>query len=341
MPEFIANREEGLTTLEQLASSALRCWGRKARDIRLIKMRENAVFRVTDDGGTSFALRIHRDGYHSDNALRSELQWMSALHRDGIDVPAIVPALDGRLFVTAWVPGMRSPRQIDLLEWLDGRPLGSSEGGLEGSRHDTEQTYRVIGGIAARLHNQAVAWPLPRGFERHRWDLEGLVGEQPFWGRFWELAGLNPGQRELLVQARDHLRRELDALASSEDAQRHFGLIHADFVPENLLLADDGQVRLIDFDDSGFGWHLFELATALYFIQDDPNYESAKRGLVEGYRLHRELPDAMLARLPLFMAARGFTYLGWSHTRPGSQAGQAIVQHVIRLACREAQRLLG
>ena len=27
------------------------------------------------------------------------------------------------------------------------------------------------------------------------------------------------------------------------------------------------RIKLIDFDDAGFGWHLFELATALYFIR--------------------------------------------------------------------------
>ena len=29
------------------------------------------------------------------------------------------------------------------------------------------------------------------------------------------------------------------------------------------------RVCVIDFDDAGFGWHLFELATSLYFITDD------------------------------------------------------------------------
>ena len=35
--------------------------------------------------------------------------------------------------------------------------------------------------------------------------------------------------------------------------------------------------------------------------------------------------------------ARGFTYLGWVNTRPRSKDGQAILPHLIRLACRLAE----
>jgi Ser/Thr protein kinase RdoA (MazF antagonist) len=332
--------EDSPALLQQLAISALRRWGKEAHEIRLIKMRENAVFRIVDTRGASFALRVHRQGYHSDAALRSELQWMGALQHAGIDVPTLVPASDGRLFVSERVDGTGAPRQVDLLEWFDGRPLGSSEAGLAAGLNDVEQLYRSIGAIAARVHNHAVDWPLPLAFERHRWDLEGLVGDAPLWGRFWELAALAHDERALLMRARDRVGRELRALTDSADGTPRFGLIHADLVPENLLLSDAGRLCVIDFDDAGFGWHLFELATALYFIQDGPDYSAARQGLIDGYRRHRDLPDALIEKLPVFLAARSFTYLGWLHTRPASAEGRAIAPHVIRLACRQALRLL-
>lgn len=331
--------EDAPEILQELAVSALSSWGKNVREISLVKMRENAVFRVVDSRGDTFALRVHRAGYHSDAALRSELEWMAALQAQGIDLPAIVPATDGSLSVSAQIEGIHAPRQIDLLEWFHGRPLGTSEGGL-GDLPDAERTYQTVGRIAARLHNHASEWELPSGFSRHRWDAEGLVGEQPLWGRFWELDALTAAERDLMLRARARVHDELREFADRGDAQRHFSMIHADFVPENLLRSEQGEVRLIDFDDSGFGWHLFELATALYFIQDSADYEIARKGLIEGYRAHRELSDDILQKLPVFMMARGFTYLGWSHSRPGSKEGRAITQHVIRLACRQADRLL-
>jgi Ser/Thr protein kinase RdoA (MazF antagonist) len=330
-----------LAVLQLLALSALRCWGMEAREIRLLKMRENAVFKVVDKRGEAFAMRVHRQGYHADDALRSELRWMTELRCEGIDVPVPVPALDGRLFVTVQVDGLHALHQVDLFEWIDGRSLGTSEGGLRPDLDDVAGTYRVVGSLAARLHNHASSWVLPDDFRRHSWDVDGLVGEQPLWGRFWELEALAGSERDLLVRARDRVRRELRALAGGADLHRTFGLIHADLVPENLLQSEQGQLRLIDFDDAGFGWHLFDLATALYFIQEDSRYEDAKASLVAGYRAHRDLPDTLLDKLPVFMAARGFTYLGWAHTRPATTEGIAILPYVIRLACLHARRLLG
>lgn len=333
--------EDPLPCLERMAVAALHRWHKEAKEIHLLKRRENTVFRVVDGDGQAFVLRIHPPGYHSDAALLSELRWIAALQASGVDVPAMLPAADGSLFVQARADGVHGTRQVDLQHWIDGRPLGTSEGGLSPDLSNVASTYRTAGGIAARLHNQAEAWPLPAGFERHRWDAEGLVGEWPLWGRFWELDALAPDQRALLLRARDAVRRRLQAVPTHAAGLPRYGLIHADFVPENLLRSERGHVRLIDFDDAGFGWHLFELATALYFIQDDPSYETAKASLIAGYREHRPLPDTVLADLGVFMAARAFTYLGWMHTRERSKEAEAILPLLVRLACREAGRLLG
>jgi Ser/Thr protein kinase RdoA (MazF antagonist) len=332
--------EDAAAMLERLAVSALRLWAKEAREIRLVKMRENAVFRIVDGHGAAFALRVHRASNHDDDALRSELQWMAALQEGGVAVPTIVPTADGQLFVNVPVDGSTGSRRVSMFEWIEGRPLGTSEAGLRGDLHDIERTCRSAGNVMARLHNQATGWRLPRGFRRPSWDLEGLVGERPLWGRFWDLEALAKDERELLVRARDRVREELRAFADDADAHRRYSLIHADFVPENLLLSSEGDLRLIDFDDAGFGWHLFDVATALYFIQDAPRFDAARDSLIGGYREQRDLPQAWLDRLPVFLMARGFTYLGWVHTRPGSQEGRAITPHLIRLACRQAERLL-
>jgi Ser/Thr protein kinase RdoA (MazF antagonist) len=222
--------------------------------------------------------------------------------------------------------------QVDLFEWIDGAQLGTAENGLGNNTQDIERTYRTIGNIAAQIHNHGASWSLPNGFQRHAWDAEGLVGDQPLWGRFWELETLTQNQRQLLLTARDIVRSELDALMRSTESKSHYGLIHADFVPENLLVSD-GAVRVIDFDDAGFGWHLFELATALYFIRDDPNYPLAYNALIKGYREYRSLSETVLEKLPVFMVARSFTYLGWVHTRKDSETARQLTTFVTDLAC--------
>jgi len=326
--------------MRELASAALGHWGLAATDMHLIKYRENAVFRVELADGRRVALRIHRHAYHSDAELHSELQWLDALAAAGISVPQILPAQDGALFRNVQVPAVPEARQVDIFAWVEGRQLGSVEAGVEHDLPTVRGIYRTIGTLAARLHEHSTRWTLPEGFVRHAWDADGLAGATPFWGRFWELEQLNDEERSLLVQARDAVHAGLSAYGSDPANGGRYGLIHADLVAENLLV-DGADLRLIDFDDAGFGWHLFELATALYFESDAPHFETAFAALVEGYRSVRDLPETQLAHMPLFFAARSFTYLGWIHTRPETETARTLGPMLIDMACRAARRYLG
>ena len=55
--------------LEVAGHDALQRWNLENCTLRLIKYRENAVFRV-DCNGKRWALRLHRCGYHTDDELR-------------------------------------------------------------------------------------------------------------------------------------------------------------------------------------------------------------------------------------------------------------------------------
>jgi Ser/Thr protein kinase RdoA (MazF antagonist) len=322
-----------LDEMQALALMALRHWDLEVLSLAPIKVRENAVFRIDLAGGARAVLRVHRNGYHSDGELDSEFVWMRALEEAGIAVPRAIRSRHGRDFEIVAVAGGGSTRQIDVFEWIEGRQLGSVESGVGANGAEIAEQYQTIGRIAARMHNHTAGWQHPVGFQRHSWDAEGLVGEQPFWGRFWELAELTPGQRGLLLRARAKIADELAAYGTSPD---RYGLIHADLVPENLLV-DGKRVQVIDFDDAGFGWHLFELATSLYFLTGDAMYPTARAALIRGYRSERELPDEALQRLPLFLAVRGTTYLGWVHTRQGSDTARELMPFLVERACAVAE----
>ena len=251
--------------------------------------------------------------------------------------PSSIPTRRGHLFDVVSHPDIPEPRQVDLFGWIDGRQLGSVEGGVEGDVETLARTFHTIGVLAARLHNQSSRWRPPPGFTRQAWDVEGLVGEQPLWGRFWELAALSESERALMIRARDRVRADLSGL---ERTPRNYGLIHADFAPENLMV-DGSRVRLIDFDDAGYGWHLFEIATTLYFHIGQPYFEAVERATIAGYRTERELSAADEALLPLFYTARGFTYLGWVHTRHETETARELTPMLIELSCGVARRYLG
>ena len=322
--------------LQALATVALARWGVGDCEPEILKVRENAVFRVRSAEGDAAVLRVHRHGYHSDAALRSELAWLKALSAGGIAVPAVIPSAAGEAFEIVELAGVPEPRQVDMLTWMPGVPIGTIEEGLNPAIDDVHAVFEAVGGLAARLHNQTGAWPQPVGFVRHAWDREGLVGPAPLWGRFWEASVLGAEEHRLIDRARAQVHDDLTAYGRPP---RRYGLIHADLNLDNMLF-DGERVVILDFDDCGFGWHHFDLSTVWTLFHGSDLAEAMRAGVIAGYRRERDLPDEELAHMPLFELGRAFSYLGWVHTRSETASAQALAQEVARLVCTLAEAYL-
>jgi len=180
---------------------------------------------------------------------------------------------------------------------------------------DREAMFRAIGREMARLHEISDSWTPPKSFTRRRWDREGLLGDAPVWGRFWDNPTLSADDRALLLQLQSVATRELTAREAGLD----YGLIHADLVRENVMV-DGDKVQLIDFDDSGFGFRLFDIATTLLRNRAESDYEALKSALLDGYLSVRGLD---LAALDLFLALRACTYVGWIISRMHEEGAAA------------------
>jgi Ser/Thr protein kinase RdoA (MazF antagonist) len=197
---------------------------------------------------------------------------------------------------------------------------------------DDVATYARVGELMARLHAHAETWTPPADFEVLSWDADGLLGDDATWGRFWEADLLDADGRALLTRFRAHARIVLDELGTGPE---HVGLVHGDFLPENLLLGPDGSITLLDFDDCGRGWFLFDIATALFMPSIEETYPAVRDAFVAGYRRAHPLPETDVALLPLFLALRAATYVGWmqtrSHTRFAKDMGPLVAAGAVDL----------
>lgn len=329
--------ERELRRFHLVAGASLVHWAiDPASNVSLIKHRENAVYALTTPSGEKYALRIHRSGYHCDAALRSELQWMSALNRSGLHTPQSVKTVNGDWFALVTDESGADTYQVDMLTWVDGQGLGSVEGGLADDVEALAANYRQVGILAGRLHKLTEAWPKPEGFTRHAWDIDGCFSENAVWGRYQDLEVLNVGQRTTLDAARDKLEALLRDVGKGPEV---YGLIHCDFLPENLLNTGD-DLFLIDFDDAGYGWYLFEFATSLFFFLGEPYFDDVYNALVEGYRTERSLSDEHLELLPAFFLLRAFVYLGWAHTRSETDTAQELTPTVVEAAVGLAEAFI-
>jgi Ser/Thr protein kinase RdoA (MazF antagonist) len=173
------------------------------------------------------------------------------------------------------------------------------------------------------MHKQSTLWKEPPGFTRQRLDLDGLLGEAPRWGRFWEHPDLTEVEQAALLRARDQVR---SALKAYEERSDNFSLIHADLHPDNII-HNAGDLSLIDFDDSAFGWHMYDIAAMLIEFVTAPDFEILCAALLEGYREHRPLARRDVQILPTFILVRGLATIGWFHQRP-EHAGSEYFEEV-------------
>lgn len=293
---------------ETMAQQALEAWGFQSAKCELVSVSENIVFRIDSDDGQALVLRLHRPGYHTLEELISERQWTRALNDCGIGTPVPVQTLDGRDYVL--VEGRQSgeARYAGMSKWIDGELMNH----VIANSNDFLGYFRRLGEVAARIHNQASGWEPPSGFTRHSLDADGFMGLSPFWGPFWVSPDLTASERMRF----EHLREKIhDLLLQLESVPHTYSMIHADLWPGNLLV-DGERLHVIDFDDAGFGWHMYELAVGLYSYQSHPRFPEMVDAVFEGYREIRPLDAESAALLPVFLLVRALALVGWRADRP-------------------------
>ena len=285
--------------------------------MRVIQYEQNATFRVDAPGGRSL-LRINRPGNRSEAEIESEMAWLAALRRDtDLLVPEPVATADGLLAVTVSDPGVPEPRTCALLRWIDGRFV---------DRRLTPAHVARMGATIAGLQAHADAWQPPPGLRR--WRLDGLTAasrrasvsgpEEPMPSR---IPAADDG--DLAVElVRTVLSADEAAIAAStiEWARETFavlaatpgstGLIHGDFHQENTVFVGD-VAAAIDFDDCGWGFHLYDLAVPLSELTERRRFPVMREAMLDAYAQQRSLPPDAESHIDALIAYRGLQLIVW------------------------------
>ena len=79
----------------------------------------------------------------------------------------------------------------------------------------------------------------------------------------------------------------------------------------DILLIDKESTRLIYFDDCGFGWFMYDFASAISFIEDSPMVPYFKSSWIKGYKSVRELSVEDEKEIDTFIMLRRMALLAW------------------------------
>ena len=330
MAESAQPLQQTLKRIQCLVDKSLGFWdipaGAKAR---LINVSENATFLVEAAGGYRSVLRVHRDNYHSERAIECELQWTKALNTNGgVISPDVYVGRNGKAIQSATIAGLTGPRFMVLFHFVAG--MNPGEDG------DLVSAFAELGEIAARTHLHSIQWTKPALFERLTWDADAIFGANAIWGNWRD----GP-------QVDRHIKNTLDVvetvvcnrLAAFGKGENDFGLIHADMRLANLLV-DGNRTRLIDFDDCGFGWFLYDFATGISFMEDDTRVPELKHAWVTGYRKQRGLTLAAEAEIETFIMLRRLALLAWIGSHLEAPEPQALAPRFAQITADLGRKYL-
>ncbi len=296
---------------------------------RLLNHSENTTYLLSDAAGNEKKiLRVHRTEYHSPVAIKSELSWIDALREEaGVHTPKILPGKNGERIHLVSTDEVLDGRQCVFFEFLDGE---------EPDEDNLLPAFPNLGEVTARMHKHARHWELPEGFERFSWNVETAFGDNPHWGHWYEGPNLNDEKKELLGNLVSVMSDRLTNFGFSHD---RFGLIHADMRLANLLIYE-GDTRVIDFDDSGITWYLYDLATALSFMEERPDVPELVAAWLEGYRREEEVSQEEEDEIPSFLMFRRMLILAWMGTHSETELAQSLGDEYTDVTCDLAEAYL-
>ncbi|WP_240535071.1 phosphotransferase enzyme family protein [Notoacmeibacter marinus] len=319
-----------LEHLQKLAEKALTLWDvPEDATVRLINVSENATYLVEAPGGYRSILRIHRENYHTRRAIECELAWLDALGAEKVVItPGYYRGRNGDPIQQERIDGLPDPRFMVLFHFVAG--TAPDETG------DMRDGFEELGVIAARCHEHAMHWERPEPFERLTWDVEAVFGAEPTWGDWRDAPEVTDEVKDALEEVERTIRSRL---ASYGKAPERYNLIHADMRLANLLIDDNG-TRLIDFDDCGFGWFMYDFAAAISFIEDSPQIPALKEAWLKGYRSVRDLPEADEAEIDTFIMLRRMALLAWIGSHIEAPEPQALAPGFAATTARLGQQWL-
>jgi amicoumacin kinase len=271
---------------DHILHQAMQRFDIKANIITLLDGFESYIYEFNRPDG-EFILRIGHSLRRTPELIAGEVDWINYLARGGAAVSKailsqegnLVEAIDdehgGQFLATAFVkaPGELLPHN----DWT----------------HVFIQHYgAVLGRMHALTKDYAPANP---AWRRPEWDATGNL----------DLEDWLPASEAAALSKFQELMPHFETLSKDREG---FGLIHQDAHGGNFFV-QDGQITLFDFDDSVYGWFVYDIAMVLFYAamwQEDMaafTYEFMGNFL-RGYCRENQLNPTWLKEMPDFLKLR-------------------------------------
>ena len=256
----------------------------------------NLVYICSLKGEKRSVLRISATGDRTEEEYLAETEFVRYLARNGAPVADVIPSVSGKLVECMEQDGKKV--YVSLFEYAKGMLL-SDNGYRYREGAPLEEYFYNTGKALGKIHR------LSKGFEpvhRRASFPEKYTRET--------IDRLIPDTFGELKQA---IFRRLEEYRALPKDPEDYGLVHFDFCDGNYHVdLQTGELTVFDFDNCIYCWYMFDLAhlwthgVGWYQHIPDPRkrmecMEHYFGTVLEGYRSETDVPEAMLAKLPLFI----------------------------------------
>jgi len=248
---------------------------------------ESFIYEYVRDGRGAI-LRIAHSSRRSVALIEGEVDWINHLAAGGAPVHRVVLSSNGRL-----VEVIDDGRGGQFLTTAFVKAVGKPPWELD----STEDYLEHYGQTLGRIHALTKGYEPPPG-----------RGRRPQWDDpIMQDVERNLPPTEALAVARH--QTHLDTVSDLPKDRDSYGLIHYDAHEANLLVDDDGQITLFDFDDCAYSWFIYDIAIVLFHATAArEDRESFTAGFMppflRGYSRENRLDGRWLGQMPRFLKLR-------------------------------------
>ena len=262
--------QEQIQSLIEPAHKVLLEYGIKESELENINHEYNSTFSVLTTEGVKYALRLNINSDRTEKNIAAEMTFVNYLANTR-EFKLAVPVKNLAGGFVSKASHKESGKELlgVLFTWLEGDDVGDEP--------SLEVVFKM-GALLAGLHNATKDLDLPEGQELpvlddFMWHVEDLL--------LGPKTTLSPEQQSKIAAAKTAIEGETEKLFDEGNLQ----LIHADLHGWNLKWHNE-ELSVFDFDDSGIGLPIQDLATTIYYLDTQEQISDLKKG----YSSVRPLP---------------------------------------------------
>lgn len=256
----------------------------------------NVVYNCEKKGAGAKILRIAFLNDRNREDLLGEVEYIKYLFEHGGSVSDVVSSRRGNLLEE--IAHLNHTFFICLFEKAKGKKLAENNYRYREGASITEYYYNC-GKVLGKLHQLSKSYT--PNHRRYRF-FDKYNAEY--------IDKLIPDSFSLLKEKLVELLKTLEGMDRSHES---FGMIHFDYNDGNYMIDfDTGRITVYDFDNSCFGWYMYDVAdlwrSGMGWIQFEPDAGKRKKVMddyfktaLEGYRSETGIENSMLEQLPLFI----------------------------------------